>query len=52
MKLASEHLEILKTMLEKLASGEGAFVPRREMKPNVQDSDYDHLSRFAEWDAA
>jgi ATP-dependent helicase/nuclease subunit B len=51
MDLAEEHLQILATKLTQLFAGAEAWLPRRAMRSTRDISEYDHLSRFAEWGA-
>ncbi|MFM9974583.1 MAG: double-strand break repair protein AddB [Beijerinckiaceae bacterium] len=46
---SARHIDSLKTMLNRLRSGEEAFISRR-MPEKVRDGgDYDHLARVKEW---
>ncbi len=45
----STHLKRLKELLTKYRSAEQAYIPRAVIHKEREPSDYDHLSRFAEW---
>lgn len=48
--MAESHLRTLVSKLTNLARGIDSFLPRRQMEKEDQVSDYDHLSRRAEWE--